>query len=448
MESLKNVYDTLESIKSVGSTLQKEEILHEALQDTTFLKVIQYMYDPRRKYKTKKLPAFQSMYVLKDSVGVDGIFKQLDSMALQKGASKQDKDFLSQLASIDEETWEIVQRVCVGDARAGINTRTINKVRKGTIKFTPYCRCSTKKKIQNIIYPAIWNEKANGAYAEMRITTKNISRKIRFGTRDSHKIHKLKHLKNELRQISENNNVYCGELRVWNTDGSIMDRQTGNGIINQCIQGTVNKQLARRVFFSMWDCIPLDDYFAGKCTIPYDDRFERVKNLVTYVHDDTLFRAVKYQIVANLEEAQELTNAEILKGNEGGVLKNLKAPWKDGTSTENIKMKARFEGELRAIKWEHGDKGKRHEHRMGRIIFETDDGLVRTAVGSGFSDKMREEDMDKHMGRIAELEYESLSESKLRKSGTPKYKLYGPATFSCWRDDKDTTDTLEDLKNR
>ena len=109
-------------------------------------------------------------------------------------------------------------------------------------------------------------------------------------------------------------------------------------------------------------------------------------------------------------------------------------------------MKALFEAELRILSWDYGDKGKKHEHRMGRISVGTDDGLLVCSVGSGFSDELRDDNWDRHLGRICEIEYQEVSESKSRKDGVKS--LYGPPVFVCFRDDKDITDTLEDLMNR
>ncbi len=271
--------------------------------------------------------------------------------------------------------------------------------------------------------------------------------KIVFGSRDSHKIKNLKHLKKLYNQVQHlfYAKVYMGELRVWNLDGSIMDRQAGNGIINT---KNLDKKIAKRIFFSLWDCVPYDDYMNEKCAIPYDDRLTNAREMVAAIDEisegQTSFAIIDTVIVKNLEEAQILTNEEIANGGEGGVLKKMKAKWKHGTSMEQFKMKRLYEGELRVLRWEHGDKGKKHEHRMGRIIIGTDDGKVITSCGGGFSDKLREEDWDKHIGRIVEVEYEEVTIAR----GAKVYALSGPASFVTFRDGRDKTDTYEELSNR
>jgi len=153
-----------------------------------------------------------------------------------------------------------------------------------------------------------------------------------------------------------------------------------------------------------------------------------------------------YIIAVSEEDAQQYTNNAIKNEEEGGVLKNADATWKDGKSLDQIKLKQLYEGELRILGWNYGDKGKKHEHRMGRITVGTDDGLLVCSVGGGFSDKLRNDTWDSHIGRICEIEYQEVSESKSRKDGLKS--LYGPPTFKCFRDEKDTTDTLDDLMNR
>jgi len=433
--SLNNVYHMLEGIAELSSTLAKEELLGTALEDPDFLKVCQYTLDPRKRFKTKKLPPFQENA---NANSVANIFDMLDRLAFQTGASKHDKESLAYHASIDEETWEVVYRICNGDLRCGIGQRMINKVKPKTIPFTPYLRCSSKRQIHKATFPAIWQVKANGKYSEMVCTDK-----IVFGSRDSHKIKNVKHLKKLYNQVRDQfrHKVYMGELRVWNEDGSIMDRQAGNGIINT---KKLDKKIAKRIFFSLWDCVPYDDYMNEKCDIPYDIRLDSAKDMVAAIDDEKAFQIIDTIIVKTLEEAQKLTNEEIANGGEGGVLKKTKAKWKHGTSLEQFKMKRVLEAEVVIVGWEHGDKGKKHEHRMGRIFVESSDGGVYSAVGGGFSDKLREENWDNHIGRIIEVEYEETTLAK----GATKYALSGPASFVCFRDSRKQADATDEIVNR
>ncbi len=428
------MHNQLELLAEEPSTLNKENMLNEFLRDALFLKVVQYALDPRRKYKTKKLPPFLPGKI-KDN---DRLFAKLDALAEQDGASKFDKRDLGILASIDEETWEVVHRICNGDLRCGAGQRMINKVRPHTVPFTPYLRCSSKKQIHKATFPAIWQVKANGKYAE-EVCTDGIV----FGSRDSHELHNLAHLKEAHDKVRDRfpNNVYMGELRVWNEDGTIMGRQKGNGIINT---KDLDPEIAKRIFFSVWDCVPYEEYLNEKCPIPYDERLEDAKEMVEAIGNPKLFNIIETHIVRNMKEAQELTNKEIANGGEGGVLKKMKAIWKHGTSMEQFKMKRLYEGELRVVGWEYGDKGKKHEHRMGRVILETDDGKVRTACGGGFSDKLRDEDWDNHIGRIAEVEYEEVTLAK----GATVYALSGPCAWVDFRDGRDKTDTFKELMYR
>ncbi len=437
--SLKSVYEKFCYLEQVSSTLIKKEYLNKYLQDKLFLKVVKYCLDPRKKYHTKKLPAFTENSTF---ASVDRIFKCLDALAEQTGASNKDKQALALVSSIDTETWEVVYRICNGDLRCGCGVRLINTVRPDTVPFTPYLRCSSKRQIHKATFPAFWQVKANGKYSEMVCTDK-----VAFGSRDSHKIKNVKHLKKLYTQVSGQfgQNVYMGELRVWNIDGSIMDRQKGNGIINT---KNLDKKIAKRIFFSLWDCVPYADYKNEKCNIPYDTRLDNAREMVGAIDgleiDQTSFAIIETHIVKDLEEAQKLTNTEIAKGGEGGVLKKTKAKWKHGTSLEQFKMKRLYEGELRVIAWEYGTKVKKHADRMGRILLGTDDEKLKTYCGMGFSDKLREENWDKHIGRIVEVEYEEVTKAR----GATIYALSGPAAFIDFRDGKDNTDTLEDLMKR
>lgn len=440
MSTLKDVYVQLETIANVSGSLEKESLLDDYLNDELFLKVCKYALDPRKKFKVKKFPAMQQPTTV-GQMDDDTIFEWLDELSLQKGASKQDKYRLYQLASINEETYEVVKRICNGDLRCGAGQRTINRVRPKTVPFTAYLRCSSKRHLHKATFPALWQMKANGKYAEMVATNK-----IKFGSRDSHKLKNTKHLKKIYKEASKQfgfaDQVLMGELRVWDKDYvNIMGRQEGNGIINT---KDLPREIAKRIFFSVWDMVPYADYKNEKYSVPYETRFEKVTTVIDAINTDRYFCVIETVIVNNMEEAQKLTNAEIEDGGEGGVLKNMCGLWKHGTSMDQFKMKRLYEGELRVLNWEFGDKDKKHEHRMGRIILGTDDGKVVTACGGGFSDKLREENWDNHLGRMVEVEYEEVTLAR----GATVYALSGPCAFVDFRDGRDITDTYEELAKR
>ena len=276
--SLAKVHKALQKIKNTSGSNAKIVLLRKYLDKKLFLKVIKYTLDSDKQYNVKKFPPFtQDAYSIDKSTDLEQLFAHLDKLASQTGANKQDKTKLFGLARIDEETYEVVKRICNKDLKCGAEASSVNKaVPQTVITPPPYMRCSTDKKIKNITYPAIIQEKADCVFANLMISK---TAKIRFVTRAGNDIQQLGHLKNLIRSGDPKkkvpaghmkpgflnfgkehtqflNQVYTGELVVIK-NGKVIDRKTGSGIINQCIQGTANPDDAKCVAFRLWDNIPL-----------------------------------------------------------------------------------------------------------------------------------------------------------------------------------------------
>jgi ATP-dependent DNA ligase len=141
--------------------------------------------------------------------------------------------------------------------------------------------------------------------------------------------------------------------------------------------------------------------------------------------------------------AKELYNLIRQKNREGTILKKQNALWKNHTSPDQVKEKNEVEAELRIVGWSYGKEGTKYENILGSLQCETDDGKVKVSI-SGFTDKEREEDWDRNIGKIVSITYESLILDKKRGE---VYSLYLPRIDEV-RYDRNDTDTLEDLLNR
>ena len=462
--SLKSVYDKLVELSDTPSTNEKVELLKEFLKDELFLKVVRFALNGDMKYHIKKLPPANSLAFGEKSN--DAIFKQLSFLASQTGASNADKNKLASCAGIDDETYEVVKRICTKDLKCGVSAKLVNKARPGTVNTVPYMRCSTDKKIGNITYEAIIQEKADGMFVNVMINKKG---QIKIITRNGKVVHQLGYLKKVIRvgrglpprRISRNktlttnygilNNsfrdnfvsrVYTGELLV-RKNGKILPRKTGNGILNSCIHGTANPKDAKCVILRLWDSLPLKAFYDGYYSVVYNTRLFETSQFVRAVNDTEFVDMVMTKRVNSYEEAHDFY-AKIRKaGGEGAILKNLNAVWKDHTSPNMVKMKNVEEAELVIVGWEPGKEGSKYEMCMGALRCESSCGKLKVSIGSGFSDEEREADWDLAIDSIITVEFESVIKDKNRKS----YSLFLPR-FKEVREDRDTADTLEEIMER
>lgn len=175
-----------------------------------------------------------------------------------------------------------------------------------------------------------------------------------------------------------------------------------------------------------FDAVPIADWLAKKCDIPYIERLARLKE-AWHQHMPPRLIVAPW---TDLAGPQGFANALVaLGGYDGAIIRRKDAPWVTGASKngEAIKVKPVKSLDLRAVDWFYG-KGK-HADRAGGIIVEYRG--VTTQVGTGFSDAERET-IAKQGTRdwIAEIEFmEITADGKLRE---PRFKG--------WRFDKTEPD--------
>ena len=443
--SLKTVHGILQKIKNTSSTLLKEEILRESLQEETFKKVIVLAYDDSLHYKVKTLPSRKTCKpspLLDDKPSNEELFAYLEKLAEQRGTSNDDKMKLGKLASMDEETYEVVKMIINKDCKGGFSGKTINKAYPGLIMLMPYCRCSTAKTKEHTFNYAeglIEQEKADGMFVNIIFDEKySVMR-----TRNGNQVYQLDHLENFFKKADKcfTNTVYMGELLI-QVNGKILPRKTGNGILNSCLQGTADES-ARNAIVKLWDAVPINDFWKGKCDIPYKNRLTRVTKFIQAMNDPKLLSLIDTRLVYSKKESARFYQEMRAKGKEGTIGKKQNMKWAFNTSVDAIKHKNVDVAEMRIVSWRYGKEGTKYENCMGSIQCETEDKLVQVSL-SGFTDAERLENWDEKVGKICSVFYESVISSESRE----KIKsLYLPQ-FDEMRPDRSYADTLEDLETR
>jgi len=298
-----------------------------------------------------------------------------------------------------------------------MGTKQINKVFKKLITEFPYMRCSLMDKIDRIKYPAIVQLKCDGTYRSVVVDNGNIEIYARSGEKSN-----LPRFADSLKGLADG--VYIGELLIRGME----DRFKANGLINSDTE-------PRDIYIVCWDYLTLDEWKEGKSSRHYKERFQKIIN-------NTIIDCVDYQIVKSLDEAKEFYKKVVANGGEGAVLKNLDNKFKNGTATDNIKMKEEAVSEFKITGFQEG-KG-RFVGTLGAIEAISGDENVVTKV-SGFTDEVRDyiwNNRDKLLNTIISVKYNGVSKAK----NSDKYSLMFPV-FEDFRPDKDTADDLEYIKN-
>jgi ATP-dependent DNA ligase len=229
---------------------------------------------------------------------------------------------------------------------------------------------------------------------------------------------------------AETEYVLDGELLMAGADGKPMDRKTGNGLLTKFQKGTGTPELAKQVRAVVWDIIPLFAFRKGRCSVGYRER-----HLMLTTENVTNITVAPITVVNSMEEAQVLYQQKLTEGEEGLVLKDPKGPWEDKRVKHQVKMKAELEADLLVTGFLPGS-GK-YEGKIGSLLVETEDGEVKTAVGTGLTDEERSMPFSNFSKRIVAVKYNAVITDK--KTGLKS--LFLPV-FVEIREDKNVADTL------
>lgn len=369
----------------------------------------------------------------------------------------------------------IIQKILERDLRINIGRTQINKVHKDLIVKPCYLRCDvlTKKTAKNISYPAILEKKADGTYREFAVDAELVNSRSRSGESYEYPL-----LSKYLSKLPSN--TYAGELTVKATERTIkivqekldyakrkgddteeleniialynkykelnkeyiLPRGIGNGIINSL------EFPEEDLILELWDCISFEDYNTARkkdkknpCKTTYAERWENLKEALKTI-DYPNIRLIEHKIVNNPHDVMLQNKIWMEAGFEGSILKDWKGVFADSTSKHQLKIKLKISAEMRIIGFADGTPGTKREGKVGSLIFKNDEGTVKGRC-SGFTDEQLEEftnNKEYYLNKIIEVEFNDLS----RAAGSEEYALSHPRFIEV-RDDKDSTDTLEQI---
>lgn len=467
---MENVLKKLETLKKTPSKNEKITLLKDYLTDDLFEKVIKYALDDLAHYNIKTMPKADldiAAIAATREGEIKAFFNFLDVLKSKLGATKELKQEFANFCG-DATWWEIAQRIVKKDLKCGVNARTVNKARPNLIHIVPYQRCSNLKKLQNIQYPAYFQRKADSLFGYFinekdnphwitrtgrefifpsGVFTKAVLSEIEVGLTDI--------------EVGLTDYVLCGELQVIDHDGRTLDRQTGNGILNKALKGTMTPDEESRIIYDVWDAIPLEYFWNADKTyaVPYS---KRSYHLLSNIRDDSdTINFIEEYIVNDEKEAFTRAKELIKRGEEGGILKDKGGIWKNNTSVSMIKFKVIVDCDLRITEVFWGDPRTKYENCIGRFLCESSDGKIKVLVGTGISDSARgiirrrddgtfeflpEKEMKKFMERyknkIVTVQFNDIVSDKKTKKET----LYLPRIIE-FREDKTEADSYEYIKN-
>lgn len=453
-----SILEIIEEIRSVSSTKGKVATL-EKYKDTPYLKeILYYALSKRKKYYIKNINAEPILGIPSKSYADMLALLDMLSTGEYRGFEGEYmiKDLMKTLSNDDRE---LFKRIIDRNLRFDMGSSLINKVYDKLIEKTPYMGCTAYSKAGVVklfqTAPNVISEvKMDGQYCNVLISGGLVTMESRQG--EDVVLGDCKLLR-ELSTIQFDDIVLNGELTI---DGE-SNRHIANGIIRSLVdlytkkssrdekehlkhynkfvkeKGAAPEDFLDRIVYTCWDVITHTEYNAKTSTTPRSLRLEKVADIIDDYELDSV-RLIEHRIVDTLEEALSHYKEVTQSGGEGTVLKDNSGIWKNGKPTFQYKLKLEMTLDLRVIGFRTGNFS--NEGIVSSIEVESEDGLLKT-VPTGIDQAMMAEitaNQDKYMGKILEMKCNGISQNS-----KGEYSTAHPA-FICFREDKDTANTLQE----
>lgn len=434
-----SVYDIIKTIKETSSTNAKIQFVKENISEELY-NTFRLAYDPLIVFGIKVLPTVETY---RGEISFTDALEMVENKIANKNRSLAHLEEITNILSMcSEEDASVIGKILLKNLDCGMSLVNFNKAIKG-MTYTPIldypCMLASAYSEKgmnklNIEEGVLVQEKCDG----MRFNAVIENGSVNFFGRSGKPITILDDtFKQQFLDTFSCDCMVDGELLV-ERDGKILDRKTGNGILNKCVRGTVSEDESKEICCVVWDIIPIEEFRKGISENLYFERFTILNSFL--MNEPSRISVVQSDLVYSKEDIEKIFQRYLSEGKEGAIVKSPKNQWKNVRATDQIKLKAEEECDLRVVGYEVGT-GK-YEGMLGALICESECGKLQVGVGTGFTDKERKEiTKETVIGKIVTVGYNMLIDDKKRETKS----LFLPKFIEI-REDKSVADKLEQIK--
>lgn len=429
------IFEIIQELGADRSRLYKEAILKREIDNDLLERVFRYALDPFKQFWIRKIPKYTNT---QPSIHLGYALDQLDRLHTREFTGNAGIEHLkSILSSLDAADAKVVELIIAKDMDCGVSIGTIDKIWPDLVKTYPVMLASAfnQKLLDKLTYPVLVQQKLDG----LRFNAIVKDGKASYYSRNGRTIDLNGELEKQFVELAGGRNVvFDGELVFMNPDWTkYLDRKTSNGLGNKAIKGTLSAKDAQYACVELWDVISLDNFETGFCGVPYSTRFGELSCAVALLDQKpSRIRVAHTESAENQDQILEIYSKHLSYGHEGVIVKEHKLAWQPDRVKNQIKLKNESVCELRVVGIQPGT-GK-YEGMIGALLCESEDGVIKVAVGSGLKDDQRL--IDVYTGKIISVKY---NERITNKAGDQS--LFLPI-FDQLREDKDVADTSVMIK--
>ena len=406
----------ISKLEADNSRLAKEAILAEAMEEglDEFFEGLKMGLDKLYTFGVKQVP-------IKEQDSGQGLtwdnFKQLAESLYKReltGHAARDAIELAMGIATKDQWNQFFRRILIKDMRAGFGEKSVNTVAKKAKKpqyavpvFEVMLAHDGANHDSKITGKKLLEEKLDGVRCLTVVDFE--SRTVVMYTRNGKELVNFPHI---VKAFEDNMDNFA---RSYVFDGEVMSSSF------QALMTQVHRKSDVKsddAVLHLFDIVPLVEFKAGKSVMGQRRRSQFLKNFENIFADSGCIALVPQQEV-DLDtfmggiEFQDFNKAALAAGKEGIMIKDVDAKYETKRSVSWLKQKPFIEVSLTVIETEEGTG--RNVGKMGALVCEgTEDGkLIKVHVGSGFTDKDRDEFWScKVDGQVIEVRADAITQNQ------------------------------------
>ena len=356
--------------------------------------------------------------------GLVGLFKGL-ALRWYTGHAARDQIDLH-MGGLNLAGRELLYRCLVKELRIGCGPKTINKYHKGLVLEWELAGAKrTKEALHKVPWPAWADYKIDG-FRSLVKTDGQDREGLETYSRNGLPMENMQYRAADLHDLTRYL-IAAGLLEnihwAWDMEGKKMDARF-NATQSEASKKGKGAELTGNIF----DLIPWAHVRPEGGTEPIEVRHERLDKVQTFLAENADFfpmlRVVERFELDTEADAWELFAQAKELGHEGLIVKQKGSFWTPGKTDAWVKVKPEETADVLCVGTYMGEPGSKFEHVLGGITIIYNG--VKTNVGSGLSDKQREDwakQPDLVVGHVVEVLYHeitpdgALREVRLSKKG-------------------------------
>ena len=408
--ALQPIAEIVNELRRTSGSNDKIKVLKKYADTPHLQEIFKWTYDPFLKYGVSKkmIESLENANVNRNAFVTYYEFEQfMDTLA----KSNINDDLRSQITDYlhhptNQTTVDLLKCIFTKDLKIGMAAASINKAIPGLIPVFDVMRGQkySDHKHKLVGKDIIITEKIDGVRT-VAIIDENGD--VKFYSRQGKEWEGLVEIEEDVKSLGLKNIVLDGETTILNQEGL-----ESKEVFKRTMEIMGSKQERKTgLLYNVFDCIPLSQFKAGKCSASASNRKKWF--LEKYTKEWTFggYEHVKPLPViyegAYREEAVKGFHQNILRrGGEGIMINIASAPYECKRTANLLKVKEMYTMDLKIIGFDEGLVGSKFEGTLGAIVVDYKGHEVK--VGSGYTDDERKffwENKDDLIDRVIEVQY-------------------------------------------